>query len=390
MPRRRQRSHWGTVIEVTPGKKYGIRWTEDTPQGRRKRYETFYGTRRQAEARKDEIHVEAMRREDELNAAKPLTMREVWDGLYTEWSSDALANGRITEGTLEGYRREWRNRICPRWGDEAAASIDGLSYQRWLSSMSPGTAKLCHKVVKRMFGLLVKYTDERPKLFADGTTYDLPVSGGGRSKEVLDISKACGYLEKLHGTSLELPFVLCMFGGMRTGESLGVRVEDVERVEHEGMVFAAVDVRRQMALSGDEPRENLKNPQSVRTTVVPPPWSSVVLEASESMRAVGTPWLCDRGDGVPMNRGLLNSRWTYAAESRGLHKIPFGNLRNSWRTSNETELRLPWNLLEMMMGHKLPGVSGANYIRPDRESVVRWACEEYAKSSGLRQFLDSK
>lgn len=52
MPRRKQRSHWGSVIEIVPGKKYGIRWTEDTPKGRRKRYETFYSTRRQAHDRK--------------------------------------------------------------------------------------------------------------------------------------------------------------------------------------------------------------------------------------------------------------------------------------------------------------------------------------------------
>ena len=42
-------------------------------------------------------------------------------------------------------------------------------------------------------------------------------------------------------------------------------------------------------------------------------------------------------------------------------------------TIAEVELRLPWDLIEMLMGHALPGVSGRHYIRPTAEQVVRAA-----------------
>ena len=36
---------------------------------------------------------------------------------------------------------------------------------------------------------------------------------------------------------------------------------------------------------------------------------------------------------------------------------------------------MPWDLVEMLMGHSLPGVSGRHYIRPSRERVARSVCD---------------
>lgn len=36
---------------------------------------------------------------------------------------------------------------------------------------------------------------------------------------------------------------------------------------------------------------------------------------------------------------------------------------------------MPWDLMEMLMGHSLPGVSGRHYIRPSREQVARSVCD---------------
>lgn len=32
---------------------------------------------------------------------------------------------------------------------------------------------------------------------------------------------------------------------------------------------------------------------------------------------------------------------------------------------------MPWDLMEMLMGHSLPGASGRHYIRRSREQVAR-------------------
>lgn len=36
---------------------------------------------------------------------------------------------------------------------------------------------------------------------------------------------------------------------------------------------------------------------------------------------------------------------------------------------------MPWDLMEMLMGHSLPGVSGRHYIRLSREQVARSVCD---------------
>ena len=101
---------------------------------------------------------------------------------------------------------------------------------------------------------------------------------------------------------------------------------------------------------------------------------SLALEDWNDARAAeGREWLSDRGDGLPMNRSICNDRWRKLCAARGIEHIPWSNLRNSWRTIAEVELRLPWDLIEMLMGHALPGVSGRHYIRPTAEQVVRAA-----------------
>lgn len=94
-----------------------------------------------------------------------------------------------------------------------------------------------------------------------------------------------------------------------------------------------------------------------------------LLEIADERRAAGSEWLADRGDGLPMNRGMCNHRWKKWCAAEGIEHIPWSNLCNSWRTICEMELHMPWNLMEMFMGHSLPGVSGDIIFVPP---VSRW------------------
>ena len=58
MPRRNRRRAWGSIDSVIPNKKYVLRWMENTPDGRRRRCETFYGTYREADLRLAQIRIE--------------------------------------------------------------------------------------------------------------------------------------------------------------------------------------------------------------------------------------------------------------------------------------------------------------------------------------------
>ena len=194
-----------------------------------------------------------------------------------------------------------------------------------------------------------------------------------RSKRVYTLDEALGVLDALRGNPLEPAFILACFGSCRSGESLGVRTEEVLRWERSGTVLASTDICRQMQQSGTEPVGALKTAKSARTVVILPQAADRLVEIAASRAAEGREWLSDRGDGLPMNRSICNDRWRKLCAARGIEHIPWSNLRNSWRTIAEVELRLPWDLIEMLMGHALPGVSGRHYIRPTAEQVVRAA-----------------
>ena len=58
MTKKQRRRVWGSVTEMRRGKKYVLRWMQNTPQGRRRKTKTVYGTYREACAELDRIHVE--------------------------------------------------------------------------------------------------------------------------------------------------------------------------------------------------------------------------------------------------------------------------------------------------------------------------------------------
>lgn len=66
--------------------------------------------------------------------------------------------------------------------------------------------------------------------------------------------------------------------------------------------------------------------------------------------------------------------------------IPFANCRNSWRTFAEFEWNVDAATLELLMGHRLPGVSGSHYLRPTIDQLYETFSSQYAEYFlGLRQ-----
>ncbi len=197
------------------------------------------------------------------------------------------------------------------------------------------------------------------------------------SKRLYTLTEAKDILGRLHGTSLEASFIMACFGSYRSGESLGIRTDEVMPFAMESTTLATVDLVRQTEQAGIEPTADgvLKTRKSIRAVVVLPDAAGRLLEIVDERRAAGSEWLADRGDGLPMNRGMCNHRWKKWCEAEGIEHIPWSNLRNSWRTICEMELHMPWDLMEMLMGHSPSGVSGRHYIRPSREQVTRSACD---------------
>ena len=362
-PRTRRRP-WGSITEVTRGKKYILRWTQNTPAGRKRLTRTVYGTYAQANLELERLHVE------HADDSPSPTVRRAYEAWVLPTMAAQVENGQLAKSTYTAITGAWRLHVEPRWGDTPVDQLRAVDLQEWLLTLSLGQASNSLWVLSSIYKKVVTMVPLPFNPFAANVEYVLPKRNvKPRPKGVYTLSEALDVLDRLHGHPIEGAFILACFAGLRTGESLGVRLDDVEPFAGTETVYA-VAVERQMGACSADVETTLKTAQSYRTAIVLQPAAARFAEILEERRAFGTVWVTDRGNGLPVGKNNLNRWWRDFCRDTGVEHIPWQNLRNSWRTIAETELRMPWDLMELLMGHKLPGMSGAHYIRPSKEQLV--------------------
>ena len=379
MPRRKQRSPWGTID--SKGKdRHVIRWMENTPEGRKRKCRTFHGTYREAALELARIRVE---KADDRPVPTVGQAYEMW---YRPWLERRFAEGRLKENTKALYDNAWRNHASPRWSRVPLDSVRPLDVQAWLLTLAKGAASSALVVLRKVGEFAVKYEACESNKF--GIDYELPQASRTRSTATYDLAHADEAFARLRGSDVEAPFILACFGSCRTGESLGVRCAEVELAESHGLSLAVVPITRQMADSGGAPLPDgdLKNPQSVRHVVIPEPYGTRLAEIARALAVDGREWLADRGDGQPMNKHRLKYRWNAAM---GAERIPFANLRPSWRTIAQYEWGVDSDTLETLMGHSIPTVTGKHYLRPTVENLTDSLARAVAESRSLGKVRQS-
>lgn len=358
------RSPWGSITTLSRGK-HVLRWVQNTPEGRKRRSRTFHGTRKEAS-----LELSRIRMECSTDAPCP-TMAQAHEMWYRPWMDRRLAEGRMSENTGSTYERAWAVFVEPRWGRVPLSEIRPADVQSWLLGIPHGSANHALVVARKVVDFAVQFEAAESNKFR--VAYEMPAKVAKRRKDVLTLARADEWLGRVRGLPLEPAFILACFGGCRTGESLGVKTSEVEMRESHGGMYALVPIVRMVGRTGDFPMPDgqLKNAQSVRTTVVPPPYSMRLAEII-SEREFG--WLADRGDGCPMNGGRLNYAWERVGSP-----VPFANLRNSWRTLAQMEWGVEPDVLELLMGHVLPGVTGRHYMRPEADALMDRFAARYAE-----------
>lgn len=369
MPRRRKRRKWGSIRSESRYK-HIIRWVENTPEGRKRRTHTFYGTEAEAGLWLDRKHVEVADSGD-----KPVpTIGRAYEMWWKPALSRRLEAGKIRKRTFDAYERAWNRHASERWSHVPVSKVKPLEVQEWVMTLKQDDARISLVVLKGIADFAVKYEAAPGNKFA--LKYELP-DKASRSKDVYSLAEADAMLARLKGTRLEAPYILACFGGARSGEALGVGSGEVEIRNVLGMPVAFVPISRRMESTGCEPVEGLKNDQSVRVAVIPAPYSLRLKRIADAKISEGSEWLADRGDGLPMNRNALQREW----RAKG-GPFPFANLRPSWRTFASYDWKVPDETLELLMGHKLPGVSGAHYIRPSVTELAESLVSAYSESMG--------
>ena len=361
MPRRKQRRAWGHIDEIVRGKKYVLRWTQNTPQGRKRPCETFYGTYREACARLDEIHVTA-------GDDKPVpTVGQALDMWYMPWLERRLAEGEIKRGTYNLQLRVINRHIRTAWGSTPVDSTRPLDIQKWLFGIARQEASASLSIMRRLMDMVVQYE------IVDVNRFRMPYElnrEAHRSVAVTtyDLAQAREALRCVAGSRIEPSVILSLFGSARVGESMAVKRSEVRQDESHGMRFALVPivrrVDRRLGLMEDG---DLKTPDSARTLIIPEPYGTRLIEIAEKGIIPASEWLSPAPNGNTMTHSQLTAEWKRLT---GDAFIPFNKLRNSWRTFAQYEWGISYDTCELLMGHRLNGVTGRHYLKPSTGQML--------------------
>nr|WP_314639712.1 hypothetical protein [uncultured Olsenella sp.] len=371
MPRRR--NSWGSVTRVAKGR-YRLRyWGTDATGTYRRMSETVDGTRRDAEG------VLARRRVEHDSEHATPTVGQAYETWWVPWAERRVTDGRMARSSLVQFESAWRNHVAPRWADAQLDSVRPAQVQAWLLSLTRSQAMHSKTVLARVFerARFNEATANDPL----GVALELPPEARRESSMAsFDADALLAAWDALRGTPTEAAYVLMAFGGLRVGEALGVRCSEVTLGECDGVPVATVRVRR---TAGDRdghmgPDGALKTRQSVRVAVIAGSPAERLAEIATGRLRNGMEWLS--GDGPAPGKGRARHAFGAALRSSGLPRMSFQSLRPSWQTVARHRLLLDQSVIESLMGHAMPGVTGRHYERPRPAQLVEAMAAAYART----------
>lgn len=113
-------------------------------------------------------------------------------------------------------------------------------------TLPAATADPALLTLRKIYGTVLGFVVLPIDPFAATVKYTMPTcKTRERSKRLYTLDVAKDILERLHGTSLEAPFIMACFGSYRSGESLGIRTDEVMPFATESTTLATVDLVRQ-------------------------------------------------------------------------------------------------------------------------------------------------
>lgn len=378
MPRRK-RSTFGTIERLSGRDHWNLKWWETRDGVHRRRSQVVWGTRREAERRLAEIRVGLD--ETDKGSRQMLTERVTVGQAYERWwlpaTQQRLEDGKLAEKTYSQMMSTWRRRVS-RWADVPCRGVRPVDIQAWLDPMTAKPAADALAMLRQILDYAELY--EVVETNKARRAYIMPTRHATRADGAYTIDELDRVATAARGLPCEPAMVLMMFGSCRTGEALGPRLDECRLAESHGLSLVVVDVLRQVREQGRVGEDgSLKNRQSVRSVVIPPPWAARLWELVETRREAGDTWLCDDGQGAPCTQDQLRDEWGRAVAAAGLPHKAARAARRSWETYMRWTMGVAPDRVERMMGHAIPGVTGTHYDKPTAEQFVETVAEAFAR-----------
>ena len=350
----KQRRTFGCIQRIRKNV-YRLRWTD---AGRRKS-ETVYGSRVDAEKRMSEIHAVT-----DMKRPRMMTIREIFEQLVLpEYERNSA------QATIKNILQRWNKHINPAFGDLYADELRASEIQRWLLTLAPDAAKKSLAIVRSIMkhAVMLDLIDHSPVEI----TFEMPKEKSKEfCKEIIHGDNIDQYYEAVKGTIVEAPFILGACAGLRPGEMLGVKVGEIKYKEG----FAIIELMREVDQSGHivlnkDGSERLKTGSSNRYVAVFEPYATRLITLQNQAKQRGDKYLSDDGSGNPIGCLTLRNKWYKLLRHNKLKIILLRNLRPTFATAmNKSGMRT--EDIARLLGHTKPNITFNTYERPNADDIV--------------------
>jgi integrase len=303
---------------------------------------------------------------------------------YLGWWMENVVRGEVAHRTYHNYLSQIRNHIAPRIGKKKLKALkledaEGLYRFMVVSGLSPATVRYVHAILRRSLGQAVN-RGLVPRNVAEGAS--LPRA---RRKEIEAFTpeEVRRFLRAAKHDRLEALYVLAITCGLRQGELLGLRWEDVD------LVAGSLTVRRQVQRSRDGsgmisgPTKN-KKCRTIRL-------GRAAIEAlkahrkrqAEEVASAKGPWrdpdlVFASTIGTPLDpSNLVDRSFKPLLKGAGLPSIRFHDLRHACATLLVSE-GVPIKVVQEVLGHSSVSVTMDVYshVLPDMQEKAAAAMDD--------------
>lgn len=257
-------------------------------------------------------------------------------------------NRRLAPSTARGYKTNIRLYILPLLGERDVTTLTVFNLdditETYKDDVSGTTLLYVHATFRKMLNYAVKrgYIVKNPYCM-----FDLPRKNKYKYR-TLSIQERADLLRLCRCTPLEAPVFLALKYGLRRGEVLGLKVEDIDTDS------CIMHVQRSRGTeNGKEVLTDCKTKDSDRY---------ILLESLDArmlyFKGLGQPYV------VNMSPAMLDKRYKAFLRSHGLPDIRFHDLRHSYATYMLSRGVNP-KIVSSVLGHSDVGITLDLYSHPD-------------------------
>lgn len=248
---------------------------------------------------------------EDLKKESPPTFGEIAEA-WREWQWD-----RIAYKTAEAYTAPLR-RIVERWGDRDAASVTAQEFSAYLSLLAQqGYARRSVQMHRDILNMIFRHGILNHGLRVNPVTaVPMPWNLTTTKRELPE--DAALDAVKSSSAPFSLFAKLCLYSGLRRGEALALRYEDVDKAHH------VIHVTKSVEFIGNDP--HIKSPKTKAGYR-----DAILLDVLSDQIPDGKGYIFCREDGGLLTKMQYRKRWLRYCDSIG-YNITAHQLRHGFAT----------------------------------------------------------